>query len=405
MATERLYELAYRYRDAKLWKTVSESELFAVRLADGEIGYCCVLGGTGDLLALGLFPGVRGYQSWHLVIEADIPRLKTAERMMISASLDCLRCTFVNREDLTDRETAQVRHYAASHRRRLRGKNAFARFDKQIPGRVRWQLETDRDEWRLCQALEAALALGEMLRERSKEELGLCPVGAETETIPLLSRRKGAWELERTPLPEAKPTWPEVAFPDDLAAARIKRMKKSGIWECGLCRWRYPVRDQEDGDTAPWIPLMLASTDPLTQSIQPPVVSKRGDDGELLDGFARVLAQEADTPPVKIRCGDDRTYALLKDLCAKAGIELIRTDRMKELPEAIEALVQEMGKPEEEPGEDESWEAVDRLYAQMSDEEILELPAQVKAALLSIVSEGKLSEDLSRRLLRLLLVR
>ena len=41
MATERMYELAFQYKGIKLWQQLYDDELFAVRLSDGAIGYCC----------------------------------------------------------------------------------------------------------------------------------------------------------------------------------------------------------------------------------------------------------------------------------------------------------------------------------------------------------------------------
>ena len=48
MATERMYELAFRYKKAKLWQRMFDSELFAVKLSDGKIGYCSIMGRMGE---------------------------------------------------------------------------------------------------------------------------------------------------------------------------------------------------------------------------------------------------------------------------------------------------------------------------------------------------------------------
>ena len=44
MATEKMYELALRFYNAKLWDLMYDDELFAVGLSDGEIGYCSIMG-------------------------------------------------------------------------------------------------------------------------------------------------------------------------------------------------------------------------------------------------------------------------------------------------------------------------------------------------------------------------
>lgn len=406
MATEKLYDLAYRYRDTKLWDKVDSSELFAVKLADGEIGYCCVMGGKEDILALGLFPGVRGYQSCRRLLDADLPHLKKAKKLILSASLDCIRCSFMDRDSLTDEETAEVRRYAASRRRQLRGDNAFARFDKHEPGRPAWFLETDRDVWRMTRALEAALALDGMLKSGGREGLGLRSVLEEPDSIPLLTWHRGEWKLTDTPLPAKEPVWPAVPFPDDLKAARIGRKEKSGVWECGLCRSPRTVREKEDdADAAPWIPLMLVSVEPLTGSMAPPAASKTGDDGELLERFAAMLLEE-DGVPRKIRCGDDRTYALLQDLCEKAGIALTRTEKTEDLDEGMEDIIREMEKTDEEMAEetdlnDEELALMADAFASMTDADLLKMPDEIRTMMLDMADEGKFPGTLAWRLYRL----
>ena len=44
MISERLYELAFAFRKTRLWGFLWESEVFAVRLSGGRIGYVSVQG-------------------------------------------------------------------------------------------------------------------------------------------------------------------------------------------------------------------------------------------------------------------------------------------------------------------------------------------------------------------------
>jgi hypothetical protein len=39
----RLYDLAYLYKKTKLWETLLDGQIFAVKFSDGEIGYICIL--------------------------------------------------------------------------------------------------------------------------------------------------------------------------------------------------------------------------------------------------------------------------------------------------------------------------------------------------------------------------
>ena len=47
MPTETLYDIALQYKKTKLWKQLCDTELFALKLSNGEIGYCSVMGRAG----------------------------------------------------------------------------------------------------------------------------------------------------------------------------------------------------------------------------------------------------------------------------------------------------------------------------------------------------------------------
>ena len=63
MTRNDLYAAAFRYKRTKLWKKLSESELFAIRLRNGETGYISIMGEYGELCALGLYIGDEGFRS------------------------------------------------------------------------------------------------------------------------------------------------------------------------------------------------------------------------------------------------------------------------------------------------------------------------------------------------------
>ena len=63
MATEKMYDLAFQYKGTKLWQQFYDDELFAVKLSDGEIGYCCVMGMLGQHNALALYVGEKAIRA------------------------------------------------------------------------------------------------------------------------------------------------------------------------------------------------------------------------------------------------------------------------------------------------------------------------------------------------------
>ena len=56
---KRLCDLAYQFRNSKIWKRVCEDELFAVPLDDGSVAYCEIAGSEGEDRALTVYIGAR----------------------------------------------------------------------------------------------------------------------------------------------------------------------------------------------------------------------------------------------------------------------------------------------------------------------------------------------------------
>jgi len=60
MVSDELMQAAFQYKKTKLWKKVTDTELFAVRLSDGEIAYVCIMGMAGQHCALAAYVGQVG---------------------------------------------------------------------------------------------------------------------------------------------------------------------------------------------------------------------------------------------------------------------------------------------------------------------------------------------------------
>ena len=400
MATEKMYDLAFQYKGTKLWQQFYDDELFAVKLSDGEIGYCCVMGMIGQHNALALYVGDESYQSYQHLRNTDQDRMTEQMIGELATSQNCLQCSFETKDMLSDAELEEVRRYAEAHGKTLRGKNAFPQFTKYSPGRFPWHYDSELDEQRICDALSAAVALKKMLRNYSKEDLGFCSVDEEPKKIPMLALTDGRWIMKYTPLPAAEMRYPEPVLANDVTAARIKRKAKAGVWECGTLRLPNPVQEEGHEDEAPYYPLALIFAELENQMVQQPIVTNGEDPDEMLNEFADYLLT-LKTVPRTIRCGDDRSYALLKDLCAKTGITPERTDEPEALDDVIEDLLDHMSElQDEEIGPDEIEEMFDVLM-QMPDSELRQMPQELAEKLYCLAEAGELPEPLEQRIRKL----
>ncbi len=400
MATEKMYELAFQYKGTKLWHQLYDDELFAVRLTDGEIGYCCVMGRLGELNALGLYVGDEGYQSYHLLRRTDHENM--TDRMMgeLLTSQNCLQCSFDSKAMLSDEELDEVHRYAQAHGKTLRGKNAFPQFTKYRAGRFPWRCDSALDEQRICDALSAAVALKKLLQKHDKAELGLVSLEEDPAKIPMLVLEDSRWIIRFTALPSAEIRYPEPLLTNEVTAARIRRKAKTGVWECGTF-W-LPDATQEEGheDEAPRYPLALLLVDLGSGLVQPPIVTDGEAPSEMLDKFVQLLL-DGKSLPRTIRCGDDRAFSLLKDLCTKTGIRLERTEEPEALDEVIDELLEHLSGPEEAAPSPVEIAAMEDVLMQMSDDELRRLPQEMVNMLFSLAEYGALPEALSARVKKL----
>lgn len=396
MYPDELYQLAFAFRKAKLWKSLCESELFAVALPDGEIGYCRVMGSGGERPALALYVGNKGLDSFRLQQEAggaEKQSLKAYEAML---SRDCLQCSFTCKDMLTPDERTAVRAYASKHRLTLRGADAFPRFMSCRPVSEPWPITDGKEIRFLCAALEAAMEVGERVKGGDQILSWFRTKPAYDRSVPLLAKSGGGFGWSLHPLPPKLPVrYPEPFLSDELLMARLKKAKKrGGIWACDVI---LALRPEQANDTPRLkYPYTLLAADDETGQVFPTKVIPDLESGS--EALLRALADRMleHGIPREIMVTDERTYALLKDLAAALKIALTfqeENDLLDELEaDYLEVKTQPAGTLEEEvAGLNE------RLLA-LDDDAFLAMPDELWDHLCSLEQEGLLTEIAAYRL-------
>ena len=388
MATDRMYDLAFQFRNAGLWEILNNTEMFAVRLPGGEIGYCSVMGKLENHFALAVYVGDAGYQSYRLLLDTDTDEVDTLKMINMMAEENCLVCSYESGEHLTQEDAVKVRLYAAAHDISLHAENAYPQFKKHVTGRVPWRLRSKEDEERICEGLLAALEVQRMLSGCSRDEIGLHSVLQEPAAIPLLSRKGDGWEVQTIPLPPAELD-------------------------------------------APYHPLVLAAVNPATGRMIP--VLRNGEElSEMVHEFAQQLLKSGKVPGI-IRCVDDRSFAMLTDLGKKTGILVERTDEMQMIGDVVQQFMELMGEKfedsdaddgehedtdeddeydeytdedgEESPDDDEGMYHPEEHIAdlvcaigEMTDDELKQMPRELKDMLRDLVDMGLVRDETARRI-------
>ena len=404
---DELYDLAFAFRDAKLWDKLYEDELFAVPLATGGTGCCSVMGMSGEHFALTVYPGEQGLRSFRCVQDVggaierfELPNeLKMREYML---SQLCIQCSFENKSMLSPEELASVRAYGARRGVKFQGSHSFPQFVTYRPAMFPTQITSEEDIQILCEALRAAVAVNGKLREANwiepeKEALGFSSGRAASRPLPLLARDQDAYTWSVGTLPDAAPpTYPSPVLRDDILLARLKRAKRRNTsWVCDVVMCPQPIQENE-GDT-PVFPYVLLAVDKETEAVLPPAMvcdyEKEAD--TLLHSLGERMLEFC--VPRRMIVTDDRTHAFLENFTSSLGIQLARAHE-DELLEALESDFAEIQmEGGDEPDEEEAAELLGGFLMNLDDTTLLQLPQPVWEAIRAEISKGFASVDVKDR--------
>lgn len=395
MASDGLYALAFKYKNTKLWTKLYDDEIFAVKFKDGKTGYISIMGIAGDYIALGLYIGQEGFNSYRVIANTYEP--VSGSRLLYQEYLlrqDCLQCTFQDKDSLSSEEASEVENYAERNNIKLYGDNPYPQFVKYKPGYCPWDIQTEQEEQYMEEALKAAVALAGMLNKNKVP--GIKKIEGWRDTVILLEPGKEGYKVSSTELPEPLPE--EYYKPEmfnEINVAKLKNIAKSGVWECEIVQYPEPVCNETD--EVPHFPMIFLAVESATGFILP--VSPAGyfdrQLGELLDIAVEAFLMQNICPKV-IYVRDKRSYCFLEEVCRKIKTRLIMKQELPSLCQAEEELYNYINNNGEQNMQD-ILSAFDGLM-ELSDEEIINLPEVVKTQFEVLLKKNILPEEISKRL-------
>ncbi len=332
MISDELFRLAFEYRKTKLWEKMQDTLVFAVKLTGGEIGYISIVNSDRANCGLELYIGEKGLESLRVILEANMWLALDYQERLIGQ--ECFLCTFEGKHMLTPWDYKEIINYTRSAGIRLSGKNAYPQFVKCTPGCYPWKLKDDREQEMLCEALSAAIALADLLKTTYPSELGITSIGDAKQEIVCFEKKHGVYETGFIEIPKKRPReWPTPQASNDIGIATLKKIKKTGVWECGLMRFYRPIQNEDE--EVPVYPIILLALEISSNYILPVELAVHYEENpeELLNFFINALVQQSICPKrVKVR--DHRTYAFFKRFCEKLKIPLSMEDKLPTLEEA-----------------------------------------------------------------------
>ncbi len=401
MTRDKLYEVAFRYKKAGLWKKLWDSDVFAVKLKRGKIGYISIMGRNGEYNALGLYIGEEGFGSYRIMANAGSTTGSVFKDHEILLQQNCLQAALECKEDLLPEEVEEVRSYAKRNGIRLSGRNAYPQFVKFEPGCHPWKVKTEEDMTALHTAMVAAVLLAEVLKTASPETIGILPVGPDTEEVPLFEvKNNKLMQAGFAHLPgDIEEKYEYITADNQIALASVKKLPKKGIWESELVYMMEPVQNKPE--ETPYFPMMLMVVENRSGYILPvPMIGRVEKNPQaMLQAFADAWRTQK-TYPKEIRCRDERTYALLKDFCEKTDVKIsIYNREMLALDEAEEAILNHtFGENEEEDG-NQIEELVD-LILSLSREDLKQIPKPILEQIQMMIADEIFPKDIAAKLTR-----
>ena len=348
MDINHLYDLAYQFKRSRIWNTVYEEDIFAIRLGPHKFGYCCIMGRNGEHMALAVYPDAPAFSSLRKAV------VNTSSRLSDLLIHDCIQCSIEQRNQLSPSELDEVLEYCNNAGESK--KAPFPQFSRHIPYRMPWMLEKKGEMSILEKALEVVLALNAFLKDHSLRDAGLHPIQLDIDseyygdahervshepsvTVPVFSVQDGKLHVDTRiglpPYEERSVKAPKPLSDEDIHDFRLMFNKEDGlILECEVSRMQTPI----DG-RPPFLPAVLFSVEKESGYVLYPVIGKKADydSGRMLSEFVTVL-MASEIKPAEIHVRTRETWTLFEDFCARAAVKLVYSPLLPALDEAVDSF-------------------------------------------------------------------
>jgi len=319
-----LYDAAIAFRNIKPWEWMKETDIFGVQNPQtGEVGYCCIMGEMGEVLAIAVYLGTEGLEGYLNIRRGQIQH-DDPDSLFIQ---NCLMLSFENRKLVQEDDREIINELGL----KFRGKNAWPVFRRYEPGYFPWFLNRDEVLY-MTNALQQATDI--CLRFKDDAKLFRAP-DKNQYLIRVAEEKNGrvSWkdEWRKPSLLEKK----DQGFYKPVDEVRIQRLKKTvksthAIWEIDFFYAPTPVLEGErpffpyaimiiDHDTGFILDMHLAETRPYQE--------------EFLDQFLNCI-ETTSVIPLEILARKEEAVKLLETYASRLNIRLSRVKKLQNIDHA-----------------------------------------------------------------------
>lgn len=317
-----IYDLAFRYKETRLWKKISAHMPLDLELEDGNIAHICVVGQMGEYNAVVVGLNDEGYYFLdkllknELLLNEYVKFANIFEGNFIQMALG--KKSYLNKEELE-----RVSAYKKKNNLKLKGPKTFPFFRKSREFGQSVELKDEEGFNIFSQVLKALISLGSMLKEKNRRELKI-GYPHEFDKVALMKNQNGTYiisdYIERPQ--NVKISYPEAKIINIDTTRKLKEIPKNIVFNLKLI----PIYNPEIDNGQLYIPLMLAPfVDGLDLMLTLDVTESPDDyPDKIVNDFLQVLVEE-ETNPALINVFDKRTFDLFKNICSvlDIGIKLI----------------------------------------------------------------------------------
>ncbi|HFA48024.1 MAG TPA: hypothetical protein ENJ95_03285 [Bacteroidetes bacterium] len=218
---ENFYQSAIAFRDLAPWQWMRDSDMFGVQdPATGEVGWCCIMGAAGVVYALGVYPGLEGYKSYDMLVQAPYQDLTESDELALGMEQNILKTEFVDRNETDKTDRAVFKKLGL----KFRGHNQWVQAREMSPGYLPYYM-TDEQAAFMAHCFQQAV----IVAERFKEDMGILRDDSDRMLVRTATGENGAlaWKDEYRPEPEwdEPPMQPANTFLVNRAKKELERKK------------------------------------------------------------------------------------------------------------------------------------------------------------------------------------
>ncbi len=322
-----LYAAAIEFKNIKCWDWMWDTDIFGVQNPEnGEIGYCCVMGGAGEHYALGVYLGSEGLDGYLKIRTGSL--CPSLEEVLDTQNL--LMASFEDRKYLEKEDLKLIKELGL----KFSGPKSWPLFRSYQPGCFPWYLTSEEARYlTLClkQAIEVSL--------RFKDDSEMLTPPAENRYLVRVPQKQKeendlSWrDIWMEPLPlEKTEIRVELTESDRERLERIKDRipHRQGIWEADFFYYPHAIKERDERPFYPYVALWVDHNSGFIFS------HNLAKPAECIDEFPRQflkVAEEIGFLPQEIFVKKEEAFQLLKPITSELGINLRKLNNLEMLEE------------------------------------------------------------------------